>query len=89
MISEEYVIDATMGCRDGLFCLCPIEGNINADFAVIIGLNLLLRKKPEQMQVVAIVHSDGQGAVEEFFQKYQLELDAFFGKASKENTHEN
>ena len=72
----DYVLDATMGCKDGLFCFCPIEGDINGDFTVITGLNLISSSMPERGKVVAIVHADGQNAVEKFCAEYAPELEA-------------
>lgn len=71
---KECVIDAEMGCRDGLFCFCPIDGDINGYFSVVTGTNFLGSAPPENMKLVAIVHPDGQKAVEEFCQKYEREL---------------
>lgn len=70
----QCVIDASLS-QDGLFCFCPIEGDITGDFSVITGMNFL-GSKPERMKVVAIVHPDGQDAVEDFCNRWRAELDS-------------
>ena len=72
---KNYVIDATISePSNGLFCFCPIEGDIHGDFSIIIGLNFLSDRPPKGSKLVAIVHADGQKAVEEFCNKYKKEL---------------
>lgn len=66
---KECVLDASMGIRDGLFCFCPIEGDITGDFTVITGLNYLSSRIPETYKLVAIIHEDGQEAVERFIEE--------------------
>jgi hypothetical protein len=72
----ECVIDAEAGCRDGLFCFCPIDGDIHGEFTVITGMNFLGAVPPDKMKLVAIVHPDGQEAVERFCEQYAAELEA-------------
>ena len=73
---NEYVLDATLGCQDGLFCFCPIEGDIHGDYEVVVGLSFLSGMLPRNSKLVAVIHADGQEAVEEFCQKYAKELEA-------------
>lgn len=73
---KHVVIDATMGCRDGLFTFCPIEGDVDGDFSVITGMNYISPVTPDGMKCVAIVHADGQDATEEFCKTYAKELEA-------------
>ena len=70
---NECVIDATMGVRNGLFTFCPIEGDINGDYQIVTGMNFV-GAPPSNMKVVAIVHEDGQGAVDQFCKQYEGEL---------------
>lgn len=73
---SECVIDATMGYRDGKFTFCPIEGDINGEYSVIVGMNYISRMPPEGLTLVAIVHSDGQDAVDAFCAEYDDALRA-------------
>jgi hypothetical protein len=63
---KECVLDATMGNKDGLFTFCPIVGDIDGDFQVVTGMNFIGAVPPKDLKMVAIVHEDGQTAVEEF-----------------------
>ena len=69
---EEYVLDATMGCNGGNFCFCPIEGDIYGEFSVITGMNFIGVRSPGKL--VAIVHEEGQAAVEKFCEDFAEEL---------------
>lgn len=72
---EECVLDATMGYRGGLFCFCPIQGDIGTgDFTVVTGMMFLSDMPHPSMKLVAIYHSDGQDEVEAFCEKYAKEL---------------
>lgn len=74
----ECVIDASMEVRDGLFTFCPIEGDINGEFQVVTGMNFI-GGKPDGMKIVAIVHPDGQEAVERFCEQNRDALDELAG----------
>jgi len=69
-MSEEYVLDATMGCRDGNFCFCPVEGDIHSEFSTVTGMNFI-GKPPGKL--VAIIH-ESQEAVEKFCEDFAEEL---------------
>ena len=87
MLTKEtrWVIDASMGNpEEMLFCLCPIEGDIAGDFTIITGMNLLTDHAPPHGKIVAIVHPDGQPAVNEFCERYAVQLEVF-SKRLKEN----
>lgn len=68
MTWDKWVIDATMGYP---FCFCPLEGE-----TIITGMNVLADKPPGKGELVAVVHEDGQDAVEEFCAKYHDEIAA-------------
>ncbi len=68
---EQWVLDATT-VRDGLFCFCPVEGDITGDYSIVFGMNVLSDKPPGIL--VAIIHADGQEAVEAFCEKYAEEI---------------
>jgi hypothetical protein len=70
MTWSECVIDATMGARAGLFTFCPIEGDINGEYQIVTGMNFL-GAPPADMKVVAVVHEDGQTAVDEFCEQHK------------------
>lgn len=72
---KNYVLDATMGYKGGLFCFCPIEGDIVGDFTVVTGMMFLSDMPPRHGKLVAIYHSDGQEAVEAFCEQYSTELE--------------
>ena len=84
---EHYVIDATMGYRDGLFCFCPVELDQDGEIvSVMTGLNYLSGEPPERWgKLVAIIHSDGQEAVEAFCEAHKAALDVLKSKLPKEN----
>lgn len=73
---KDYIIDATINTgQPGLFCFCPIEGDITGDFKIITGLNILSSSVPRNGKLVAIVHEDGQEAVERFIEEHKKFLD--------------
>lgn len=74
-IFKNYVIDASMGVSGDMFCFCPIEGDIDDEFNVITGMNILSNRIPEGVELVAIVHPDGNEAVKKFCDKYSKELE--------------
>ena len=65
-----------MGCRDGHFCFCPIEGDIHGAFVMVEGMNFVSAAVPAGLELVAIIHPDGQGAVEAFCAEYAPQLAA-------------
>ena len=72
----ECVLDASMGARDGLFTFCPIEGDVRGDFRVVTGMNFVSSRPPDRLSLVAIVHPDGQAAVERFCDEHREALEA-------------
>jgi hypothetical protein len=75
-IWKECVIDASMGCSDGMFCFCPIEGDIAGEFAIVTGMNYISKAPHGTMKLVGIVHPDGNEAVERFCHERKPELEA-------------
>jgi hypothetical protein len=75
-IWNECVIDASMGCKDGVFCFCPIEGDITGEFTIVTGMNYISKAPHGSMRLVGIVHPDGNEAVERFCQHYEPELES-------------
>lgn len=75
--TEKWVIDATMGCRKGLFCFCQVVGDLdNGNFSVVTGMNYISSKRPPNGEFIrVIVHADGQQAAEEFSNNYARELE--------------
>jgi hypothetical protein len=65
---EQWVIDASMAepYREGFACFCPLEGDIDGDFKIVVGLSVFSDVTPHAGKMVAVVHSDGQQAVEEW-----------------------
>lgn len=76
---DKWVIDASMGVpADGLFCFCPIEFNADGSVkSIVTGLNVLTQKPPHDGEFIGVVHQDGQEAVEQFCEKYAVELATF------------
>jgi hypothetical protein len=70
---SECVIDASMGTRGGLFTFCPIEGDINGEYQVVTGLNFI-GAPPRGVKLVAIIHPDGQAAVDRFCRENEAAL---------------
>lgn len=68
-----YILDATMPSDDGIFCFCPIEFKPDGSFDIITGMNFVGRP-PEDGKLYAIVHADGQQAVDEFVEKHKEAL---------------
>ena len=75
---EQYILDATMGCQGGLFCFCPIEGDIHGDYSIVFGMNMLSSEPPGKL--VAIIHAEGQEAVEAFCRECAEELNSLRGE---------
>jgi len=73
---DRWVLDASMGGRDGIFTFCPVEGDLTGEYTVITGMNFVSDRPPEGGSLVAIIHPDGQEAVEHFCQRYAVELAA-------------
>jgi hypothetical protein len=85
----ECVLDASMGCRDGMFIFCPIEGNIDGEFTVVTGMNFGSAEPPKGMKMVAIVHPDGQAAVEAFCELYKDALEALKNRIVERSDHDD
>lgn len=73
---EQWVLDASMEpmTPDGPFCYCPIEGDIDGDFEVVVGFTSV--GSIPRGRCVAIWHPDGQEAVEDFCRRYAAALEA-------------
>ncbi len=78
-MKDVWVLDATMGVRDGLFCFCPAEAYETEDTfeitGIVTGMNMLSDTPPGRL--IAIVHEDGQQAVERFAEQHKRALEAF------------
>jgi hypothetical protein len=68
---ENWVLDASMSGDGCPLCFCPVEGDLDGDYTIVTGMNLLADKPPDGAKLVAIVHEDGQGAVEEWIERNQ------------------
>jgi hypothetical protein len=75
---EEWVLDASCGYAGGMFTFCPIEGysDIAEDYKLVVGMNYMSDRPPKWGKLVAIVHRDGQQAVEDFCETYAEQLEA-------------
>lgn len=66
-----WVVDASMGVRDGMFCLCPAE--LDGDgfiTSITYGLTYLTDTAPAHARLVAVVHEGGNEAVEAFCEEH-------------------
>jgi len=71
---KEWAIDASM-CQDGLLCLVPIDENqIYTGFSYFCRLDEL----PENKPIVAVIHPDGQEAVERWCEENKNIVDTIF-----------
>ena len=84
-MTDLYVLDASMGLRDGLACFCPVELDADGNIAsVIVGMNYLSDAPPAGGKLIAIVHDEGQDAVEAFCSANSAFLDALRGRLSND-----
>jgi hypothetical protein len=78
---QQWIVDATMGVRGGLFCMCPVETDGDGQItAVITGMNMLSPSPPPHGKLIAVVHEDGQEAVEAFCAEHHDALEQLFGR---------
>lgn len=84
MAWDKWVIDASMGWPP---CFCPLEGDLDGEYSIVIGLNLL-GCPPKEGKVVAIVHEGGQAVVDAFYEAHKTELDELLGKTAPPHTQE-
>lgn len=71
------VIDASMGVALGnsrAFCFCPLGD----DGRIVTGMNYVSETPPAGMQLVGVVHEDGQEACEWFCKLHKQELDDLY-----------
>lgn len=76
MSDKDVVLDASMGCRDGLFCFVPVEYEDDGKTfrCFVTGLNFISSTVPTGKRLVGIVHPDGQEAVERFCEEFKTLL---------------
>lgn len=73
---EQCILDATLDMgRYPPFTFCPIEGDIKGDYKIVTGMMFMSDMPPDGMELVGIVHLDGQEAVEAFCAKYATVLE--------------
>jgi len=72
---DKWVVDATMGAPGGLLCFCPVECDEDGDISsVITGMNLIA-DMPTEGDVIAVIHADGNEAVERFCDEHSDIMD--------------
>jgi hypothetical protein len=72
---HRWVLDATMGAPfPGGFCFCPLEGDLDGEYAIVTGMNYL-GDAPPSGTVVAVVHADGQEACDAFYAEHKEAID--------------
>ncbi len=73
---DKYVIDGTIGTPPGLLCFCPVELDEDGEISSIItGMNYLSDTPPGDAEVIAVVHADGQDAVDAFYADRKADID--------------
>ena len=79
---NSYVIDASMGCRNGLFCFCPVqmddEGNATS---IITGMNIL-GSPPKGSDVIGVYHPEGDKAAKSFVDEFYDEIKAVISSSA-------
>lgn len=73
MSFSNWVLDATIATPAGTFCFCPIEGDLEGDFKIVTGMNLISDKPNGDL--LGIVHENGQQAVEQWCAEHAEELE--------------
>jgi len=69
MSDERWVLDATLDFfDDGLYCFCPIEGDLDGEYSIVFGMNIINDKPPGKL--VAIIHEDGQEALDNWCERH-------------------
>jgi hypothetical protein len=78
---DEWIIDATMGVRDGMFCLVPVRRGPDGEIEEIVtGMNFLSCFPPNDGRVVGVFHEDGQEAANHFVEENREALTPFMRK---------
>ena len=75
------VIDATMGARGGMLVFCPVDLDENGEITTVISGAMFVGSPPSGAKVIAIVHEDGQEAVEAFYEAHRDLIEPFFSAA--------
>lgn len=84
---DKYVIDASMGQRDGFFCFCPVETDENGNItSIVMGMNCL-GFVPEGASVIGVVHPDGNDAADAFCQEFDAEIRAAVREMNARHGH--
>ena len=69
-----WLIDASMGCRDGLFCFCPFVGDIAGKFTTYDGLMRLSDSVPPGVNGLVVWHPEGQEECNAFVNEHRARL---------------
>lgn len=81
-----WVLDASMGIRDGLACFCPIEGDFpDGEYSIVVGMNFISDRPPRGERCVAVVHEDGNEAAARFVEENRAFLDAMSKPVEEEH----
>lgn len=59
---EQWVVDVTLDKGEGIYCFCPIEGEIGeGEYSIVFGMDILSPIPPGKL--VGVIHADGDEAV--------------------------
>lgn len=72
---DNWVLDATMGWPP---CFCPVEGDLDGDYSIVTGLNLI--GSAPKGKIVAVIHADGQEAANAFYETHRDAITALLSK---------
>jgi hypothetical protein len=70
---DKWAIDASSAGAP--FCFCPID-----DEGVVVGFAFLGSEPPHGGKVVAVIHADGQEAVDKYYEENKEEIDKLIAR---------
>lgn len=71
MTENKYVIDASMGVRQGMLYLCPARLDDEGDFVPDTSRPRILCDMVEDREIVGIFHEDGAEALDAFCEEHR------------------
>lgn len=80
MTETRYVIDASMGLRQGLFFLRPAKRDCDGNFVPDTDKAHVLSTTVADREIVGIHHRDGRAALDAFFEEHNHALRKMFAQ---------
>jgi hypothetical protein len=78
---DTWVLDVTIEEPGAPYCFVPVEGDLEGEHSLVLGMNFL-GAKPPGGRLVGVVHMDGQEACDRYCAEHKDELDALFTEAT-------